>query len=118
MNAKSLGGTAMTLTSVSTIGAAASLSASSVMAQSAGRIRRRVGVVPIDYEETQTKNIIDPPLLEPISHEMVVIRYWPENLRIVQLFASAEPIHPIEPAAISPQPREICQPSLSISEDL
>jgi hypothetical protein len=76
----------MSLALASMIGAAAVLSASAAMAQSAREIRGPAGVVPLNYEEPPAKIIIDPPLPEPLSHGIVVIQYRAENLRIVQVF--------------------------------
>ena len=67
------------------IGAAAVLSASSSIAQTAREIRGPAAVVPL-ATEPPPKIVVDAPLAEWLAEGRVVIQYRAENLRIVPVF--------------------------------
>lgn len=62
------------------------------VAQTAREVRGPAGVVPLatlEPLEPPAKLVVDPPLPEPLARGVVVIQYWAENLRIVQVFGLA-----------------------------
>lgn len=67
------------------MGAAALLSTSPVLAQTARDIRGADPAVPL-ASEPPAKLVIDPPLGEPLTHGRVFIEYRTENLHIVPVF--------------------------------
>jgi hypothetical protein len=71
---------------IALISAAAVLSASSAMAQTAREALGPAGVVPLTEPQPPAKIIVDPPLAEPLAHGQVFIQYRAENLRIVPVF--------------------------------
>ncbi len=77
------------------LGAAAVMSTSNTMAQSARDVRGPPPVVPL-ASEPPAKLIVDPPIPEALAKGRVFIQYRAENLRIVQVFG---------PAALAVSPR-------------
>jgi uncharacterized protein DUF6130 len=72
---------------ISLVAMAFALSTSAAVAQTApGKFAGLAGVVPLAGEEPPAKITIDLPVADWLAHGMVVIQYWTENLRIVQVF--------------------------------
>jgi hypothetical protein len=72
-------------TFIALIAAAAVLSASTAMAQTAREVLGPAAVVPL-AEQPPAKIIVDPPLAESLANRRVFIQYRAENLRIVPVF--------------------------------
>jgi uncharacterized protein DUF6130 len=72
---------------VGVVTAAAALCASAVFAQSAKDVRGPSALIAIE-NEAPAKLIVDPPLPEPLSRDLVFIQYRTENLRVVPVFGT------------------------------
>ena len=81
------------------------LVAASATAQTAREVRGAAAVEPLQ-NEPPAKIVIDPPLVEPLSHGRVVIQYRAENLHIAPVFG---------PAALAVSPASDTSMSLSMT---
>ena len=70
---------------ISVVAVATALCASMVIAQSAREVRGPSPLIAIE-NEAAAKLIVDPPLLEPLSRDLVFVQYWTGNLRAVPVF--------------------------------